>query len=106
MAPLFPGSGGVLARSSLVNDTSAILATGMPCADKQHHLGPPPGHHRPSAPAVDPQQPPTLVTIDLTNLHTFSHVIIPARSAAQGSTHATNRHEADVVSARVSSASY
>jgi hypothetical protein len=86
-----------------VNDTSAILATGMPCADnwarRQVTTDPVP-------PADDPQQPPTLVVIDLTNLYTSSHVIILARPAAQKTTHTANCHEANVVSARTSSASY
>jgi len=45
---------------------------------QQHHLGPPPGHHRPSAPADDPQQSLALAIVDLPHPHTLSHVIILA----------------------------
>ncbi|BCL28484.1 hypothetical protein GCM10017557_33430 [Streptomyces aurantiacus] len=64
------------ARSSLVNDTSAILATGMPCADNS--------------------------TI-WARRHVTT---VQARSAARGATHAADSHEVNVVSAWVSSASY
>ncbi|MDQ0936393.1 hypothetical protein QFZ49_006368 [Streptomyces turgidiscabies] len=43
---------------------------------QQHHLGPSPGHHRPGAPADDPQQPLPLIVIDLSHPASFSHVII------------------------------
>jgi hypothetical protein len=46
---------------------------------QQHHLGAPPGHHRPRAPADDPQKPPPLVVIDLTDRHALCH----QRSLAQ-----------------------
>src|SRR6202007_644158 len=39
----------------------------------QHHLRPAPGHHRPAAPADDPHQPPSLVIVDLTHPHPFTH---------------------------------
>jgi hypothetical protein len=60
-------------RSSLVNATWAIAGTPMPWAGQQHHLGPPPGHDRPAAPADDPHWPPPLVIIDLTHPQPFSH---------------------------------
>ncbi|MEV3999388.1 hypothetical protein AB0K62_27515 [Streptomyces halstedii] len=41
-----------------------------------------------------------------TNLYTPSHVISLAWTAAQGTTHVADGHEVNVVSARVSSASY
>ena len=47
---------------------------------QQHHLRPPPGHHRPAAPADDPHQPLALVIIDLTHPHTLGH-----RSSLRGS---------------------
>ena len=34
---------------------------------------PPPGHHRPAAPAHDPHQPPALIIINLTNPDTLTH---------------------------------
>jgi hypothetical protein len=40
---------------------------------QQHHLRPPPGHHRPAAPADDPNLPPALVIIDLTDPNTLGH---------------------------------
>ena len=40
---------------------------------QQHHLGPPPGHHRPAAPANDPHQPLSLVIVDLTQPQPFTH---------------------------------
>jgi hypothetical protein len=40
---------------------------------QQHHLRPPPGHHRPAAPADDPHQAPALVIVDLTYPQTFGH---------------------------------
>jgi len=54
------------------------LRQGHPLRGQQNHLGPPPGHHRPGAPADNPQQPPALVIVDLPDLHSFSHVIILA----------------------------
>jgi hypothetical protein len=44
-----------------------------PLRRQQHHLRPPPGHHRPTAPAHDPHQPPALIIIDLTHPHTLGH---------------------------------
>ncbi|MGH3156756.1 MAG: hypothetical protein ACRDNF_09310, partial [Streptosporangiaceae bacterium] len=38
-------------------------------------MRPPPGHHRTTAPAHDPYQPPALVIIDLAHAHTFSHTL-------------------------------
>jgi hypothetical protein len=49
------------------------LRHGHALRGQQHHLGPPPGHHRPGAPADDPQQPPTLVVIDLADTYSFGH---------------------------------
>jgi hypothetical protein len=40
---------------------------------QQHHLRPPPGHHRPTAPADDPQQAPSLVIVDPAHPQTFRH---------------------------------
>ena len=40
---------------------------------QQHHLRPPPGHHRPGAPADDPHQPPSFVIINLTHPQPFRH---------------------------------
>jgi hypothetical protein len=40
---------------------------------EQDHLDPSPGHHRPGAAPHDPQQPLSLVIIDLANLHTLGH---------------------------------
>jgi hypothetical protein len=40
---------------------------------QQHHLRPPPGHHRPTIAAHDPHQPAALIIIDLTHPHTSSH---------------------------------
>jgi len=38
---------------------------------QQHHLRPPPGHHRPTVAAHDPHQPATLFIIDLTHPQAF-----------------------------------
>lgn len=51
---------------------------------QQHHLGPPPGHHRPGSPADDPQQPPALVVINLPDPHALSHAIILDRPVSPG----------------------
>ena len=40
---------------------------------QQHHLRPPPGNHRPAAPAHDTDQTPALIIIDLTHPQTFGH---------------------------------
>ena len=44
-----------------------------PLRRQQHHLRPPPGHHRPAAPADDPHQPLSLVIVDLTYSQPFTH---------------------------------
>jgi hypothetical protein len=40
---------------------------------QQHYLDPTPGHHGPGAAADDPHQPPTLIVIDLSDMHSFCH---------------------------------
>src|SRR5215467_2276064 len=60
-------------RSSLVNATFAIAATSIPLGGQQHHLRPPPGHHRARAPADDPHQPPSLIIVDLPYPQPFGH---------------------------------
>jgi hypothetical protein len=57
------------------------LCHGHALRGQQHHLGPPPGHHRPGAPADDPQQPSALVVIDLTHVYSICH---PHRLMAVG----------------------
>jgi hypothetical protein len=49
------------------------LRHGQALRGQQHHLGPPPGHHRSGTPADDPQQAPPLVIIDLTDAYSFCH---------------------------------
>jgi len=44
-----------------------------PLARQQHHLRPPPGHHRPTVTAHDPYEPAALIVVDLTHSHTFGH---------------------------------
>ena len=44
-----------------------------PLRRQQHHLRPPPGHHRPTVPAHDPHQSAALIIIDLTHPHTSGH---------------------------------
>ena len=60
-------------RSSLVKATLAMAGASMPWADSSNHLGPPPGHHRPRAPADDPHQPPSFIIIDLTHAQPLGH---------------------------------
>ncbi len=45
---------------------------------EQHHLGPPPGHHRAGAAAHDAQQPVVLVIADRPDLHGLGHLASPA----------------------------
>ncbi len=59
----------VLAGERHLRDRGHVHALG----GEQHHLRPPPGHHRPAAPAHDPHQPPALVIIDLTHPQPFGH---------------------------------
>src|SRR5262249_47769376 len=59
----------VLAGERHLRDPSNVHALGR----QQHHLRPPPGHHRPTIPAHDPHQPTALIIIDLTHPHTVSH---------------------------------
>jgi hypothetical protein len=40
---------------------------------QQHHLRPPPGHHRPAAPADNPHQPLALIIVDLAHPQPFTH---------------------------------
>ena len=61
-----------------------------PLRGQQHHLRPPPGHHRPRSPADDPHQPPALVIVDLTHPHTFSHRPSLRGSATTGKTRRAN----------------
>ncbi len=49
------------------------LRHGHALGGQQHYLGPPPGHHRPGAPAVGPQQPSALGFIDLAGPHALRH---------------------------------
>lgn len=49
------------------------LRYGHALCGQQHHLSPPPGHHRPLASADNPQQAPALIVINLPDLHTFGH---------------------------------
>jgi hypothetical protein len=52
---------------------------------QQHHLRPPPCHHRASTAAHDPHQPLALVIIDLTNPQPFRHSpSLPDRIPGQG----------------------
>jgi hypothetical protein len=52
---------------------AAAIAVASSPGRQQHHLRPPPGHHRPGAPADDPHQPLSLVIVDLTHPQAFSH---------------------------------
>src|SRR5690348_6462450 len=51
---------------------------------QQHHLRPPPGRHRPAAPADDPHQPMALVIIDLTHPQPLTHRPGPGDQHPQG----------------------
>jgi transposase len=53
----------VLAGKGDLRDRGHVHALGR----QQHHLRPPPGHHRPATPAHDTHQAPALVIIDLTD---------------------------------------
>jgi len=59
----------VLAGEGHLGDRGHIHALG----GQQYHLRPPPGHHRPAAPADDPHQPLSLVIIDLADPQPFRH---------------------------------
>src|SRR6266487_6383260 len=50
----------------------AIFLTSR-CSGRVNVAGRPPGHHRPGAPADDPQQAPPLVVIDLADAYSFCH---------------------------------
>src|SRR6266516_4906098 len=51
---------------------------------EQHHLRPPPGHHRPRSPPHDPQQVLALVIVNLTHPQAFGHRPKSRRSAPAG----------------------
>jgi hypothetical protein len=53
---------------------------------QQHHPGSPPGHHRPGAPADDPQQALSLVVIDLADAYSFCPPDSLANTAPSGPT--------------------
>ena len=56
-----------------MNDTSAIFATGMPCADSSTIWARRQVTTDPRASADDPQQPLALVVIDLAYAYSFCH---------------------------------
>jgi hypothetical protein len=59
----------VLAGDGHLRDRGHIHALSR----QQHHLRPPPGHHRPAAPADDPHQPLSFIIVDLTHTHAICH---------------------------------
>ena len=60
-------------RSSLVKGHLRDPSHVHPLGRQQHHLRLPPGHHRPAAPAHDPQQALALVIVDLTHSQAICH---------------------------------
>ncbi len=59
----------VFAGKSHLGDLAGAHALGR----QQHHLRPPPGHHRPAAPADDTQQPASLILIKLPYPYPLRH---------------------------------
>jgi hypothetical protein len=59
----------VLAGERDLRDRGRVHALG----GEQDHLRPPPGHHRPAAPADDPHQTPAFVIIDLAYAQPLTH---------------------------------
>lgn len=49
------------------------LRHGHALRGQQHHLSPPPGHHRAGATADDPQHPSALIVVDLADAYSFCH---------------------------------
>lgn len=67
---------------------------------QQDHLGTPPGHHRPGAPADDPKQPSALVIVDLAYTYTYSFrhpdSVMDTRRPAQHRGGASHHNRANV----------
>jgi len=59
----------VLAGERDLRDRGHVHALGR----QQHHLRPPPGHHRAGTAAHDPHQAPALIIVNLTHSQAFSH---------------------------------